>query len=110
MDKTEKLVIEYLNASYGENPKFTEVESETYNPYTFALEKVMIYYMNEIPFCKVMFNNEIQFNDRLLMTVALLFDKDLKEIHHVIDAWFLEKKSLNFSLSDVRPIETPTQI
>lgn len=97
MNKTEKLIIEYLNESYGENPKFIEMETEMYNPYTFMVEMRTFYYINEILFCRTMLNNEVKFNDELIMTILLMFDKDLTEIYHVIDSWFLEKKRLNFS-------------
>ena len=91
MDKTEKLVIDYLNASYGENPEFEEVQNELYNPYTFVLEKRKTYSINGQYICRVMLNDEVEFSSQLLMTILLLFDVGLDEIHPVIEEWFLNR-------------------
>lgn len=93
MNRIDKLIIEYLESTYGENPEFVVMENRIYNPYTFSPETTKIYILNESAFCKFSLSDEIEFNDRLLMTIALLFDVDLKEIHPTLEDWFYKKTS-----------------
>lgn len=93
MNRTDKLIIEYLDSAFGENPEFVVMENTIYNPYTFSSETRKIYILNERTFCKFSLSDEIEFDDRLLKTILLLFDTELDIIHRLLEGWFNKKTS-----------------
>lgn len=90
MKNIDKIIIDYLNTSYGENPDFVATKLNVYNPYVFANEERIQYDYNGRYFCRVI-GGDVEFNTPLLITIVTLFDVELMDVHHLIEEWFNSK-------------------
>jgi hypothetical protein len=92
MNRTDKLIVEYLNASFGENPTFNTSVSRILNPYTFNTDKRTRFELNGQFFCHVTDGRPgISFCSALLKTINSLFDTNQFDSNRILEDWFHEK-------------------